>query len=219
MQKKYWQNQMGYNHEHSFGATWKFIAMEYYLGILNRTYKVFVTPTMISGGFVNGIMASPPGLTMDWFDPSSYVQKRLVARYDEVSPYMDEFKNISPVFNFQYQKAEIQEAKYDPTRKWGMGYVAHSGKLYIKLANGKRREFILLGLQQGIEILQHLVQGHDTGTASRDLSEVHMLLDQVYKQPQNLEIWLRLAELFYNLGEKAQEYYCRAYIQFLKMNE
>ena len=41
-------------------------------------------------------------------------------------------------------------------------------------------------------------------------------LGQLYEQPQNLELWMRLAELFHAQGEKTQEYYCRAYIQTLK---
>ena len=189
--------------------------MEYYLGILNRTYQVFVTPTTIAGAFVNSVMPAPAGLQNFWFVPSRYARKSLVETYEEISPYSEDFKSQSPFFNFQYQRAEIQKAWYDPTIKWGMGTVAHSGKLNMKLASGKKREFILLGLQQGKEILQHLVPGHNDGVPSTGLSEVHALLRQVYKQPQNLEIWMRLVELFNVQGEKAQEYYCRAFIQTL----
>lgn len=190
--------------------------MEYYLGILNRTYQVFVTPTTIAGAFVNSVIAAPPGLIGYWFVPWAYARKKLVEKYEDVSPYSEDFKSKSPFFNFQYQRAEIQKAWYVPTKKWGMGTVAHSGKLYIKLASGRKREFILLGLQQGQEILQNLVQGHNNGAAPRDFSEVHNLLSQAYQQPQNLEIWVRLAELFHTQGEKAQEHYCRAYIHILK---
>jgi hypothetical protein len=206
---------MEITYKQSFGMNWSFFAMEYYLGILNRTYQIFVTPTMLAGGFVNSMIAAPPGLLGYWFVPSRYARKNLVEKYEEVSPYSEDFKSKSPFFNFQYQRADIQKAWYVPTLKWGMGTVAHSGKLYIKLASGRKREFILLGLQQGKEILQHLMPSHSS-TGSSDSSEVHTLLKQVYEQPQNLEAWITLKELFHAQGEKAQEYYCRAYMQNLK---
>ena len=189
--------------------------MEYYFGILNRTYQIFVTPTMIAGGFVNSMMAAPPGLLGYWFVPTRYARKNLVENYEEISPYSEDFKSKSPFFNFQYQRAEIQKAWYVPTLKWGMGTVAHSGKLYIKLASGRKREFILLGLQQGNEILQHLMPSHSNAD-SVGSSEVHSLLKQVYEQPENFEAWIKLNELFHVQGEKAQEHYCRAYIRTLK---
>jgi hypothetical protein len=206
---------MEITYQQAFGMTWSFFAMEYYLGILNRTYQIFVTPTIIAGGFVNSMIAAPPGLLGYWFVPSRYARKNLVENYAEISPYSDDFKSRSPFFNFQYQRSDIQKAWYVPTLKWGMGTVAHSGKLYIKLASGRKREFILLGLQQGKEILQHLMPSH-SNTASADFLEVHALLKKVYEQPQNFEAWSMLRELFHAQGEKAQEYYCRAYVQTLK---
>lgn len=189
--------------------------MEYYLGILNRTYQIFVTPNVIAGGFVNGVMAAPPGLFSYWFVPTRYARQRLVEKYEQLSPESEDFKNASRFFNFQYPRTEIQESWYSPTIKWGMGTVAHSGKLYIRLASGKKREFILLGLQQGKEILQHLQQGYNSNRAN-DFSETHQLLKQVYEQPENLEAWINLAEQFHAQDEKAQERYCRVYIQMLK---
>lgn len=205
---------MEITYKQSFGMNWSFFAMEYYLGIFNRTYQIFVTPTMIAGGFVNSMIAAPPGLLGYWFAPSRYARKNLVEKYEEISAYSEDFKSKSPFFNFQYQKAEIQKAWYVPTLKWGMGTVAHSGKLYIKLASGRKRELILLGLQQGNEILQHLVPSHSNIGLSDSL-EVHALLKQVYEQPQNLEAWMMLKEFFHAQGEKAQEYYCHSYIQTL----
>ena len=189
--------------------------MEYYLGILNRTYQIFVTPTIIAGGFVNGMIAAPPGLLGYWFVPSRYARKNLVEKYKEVSPYSEDFKSKSPFFNFQYQRSEIQKVWYVPTLKWGMGTVAHSGKLYVKLASGRKREFILLGLQHGKEIVQHLMPDHSDPDSS-DSSDVHALLKQVYELPLDIEAWARLKELFHAQGERAQEYYCRAYLQTLK---
>lgn len=192
--------------------------MEYYLGILNRTYQIFVTPNVIAGGFVNGIIAAPPRLLSYWFVPSRYARQRFVEKYEQLSPESEDFKNVSRFFNFQYPRTEIQKIWYSPTLKWGMGTVAHSGKLYIRLASGRKREFILLGLQQGKEILQHLQQGYNPNLEN-DFSETHKLLKQVYEQPLNLETWINLAELFHSQGEKAQEHYCRAFIRILKSHK
>jgi hypothetical protein len=178
----------------------------------------FVTPSTIAGAFVNGVISAPMSLPSYWFVPSVYTRKRLVEKYEQLSPESEDFKSQSRLFNFQYLRTEIQESWYSPTLKWGMGTVAHSGKLNIKLASGRKREFILLGLQQGKEILQHLQQGYNPNTAS-DFSEQHRLLRQTYEQPQNLETWIKLAELFHVQGEKAQEHYCRAFIRILKLHK
>ena len=193
--------------------------MEYYLGILNRTYQIFVTPTTIAGAFVNGVVSAPLGLPYYWFEPATYARKELKEKYEEVSPYSDNFKEPSRFFNFQYQRAEIEKAWYVPTRKWGMGTVAHSGKLNIKFSSGRKREFILLGLQQGKEIVHHLMKNPASQFNSDDYSEVHAILKQLYANPQSLEEWAILAELFLDLGEKAQEYYCSMYIRQLMVFE
>lgn len=205
-------------YKQTLGANWSFVAMEYYLGILNRTYQVFVTPSTIAGAFVNGVISAPMSLPPYWFIPSVYTRRRLVEKYEQLSPESEDFKSHSRFFNFQYPRIEIQESWYNPTLKWGMGTVAHSGKLYIKLASGRKREFILLGLQQGKEILQHLQQGYNPNIAN-DFSETHQLIKQVYEQPQNLETWIKLAELLHVQGEKAQEHYCRAFIRILKLHK
>ena len=46
--------------------------------------------------------------------------------------------------SFFIPAAQIQDVEFDPTSKWGMGRIPHSGKLRIKLKNGTRRELILL---------------------------------------------------------------------------
>jgi len=54
---------------------------------------------------------------------------------------------------------------------------------------------------------------------SSDYSEVHAILKQLYANPQSLEEWAILAELFLDLGEKAQEYYSGMYIRNLMVFE
>jgi len=208
---------MEYIYKQTYGTYWSFIAMEYYLGILNRTYQVFVTPTTIAGAFVTSIMPAPIGLPTYWFVLSKYANKRRMEQYEQISPESEDFKRFSPLFNFQYRRAEIRRFWYDPTLKWGMGTVAHSGKLYMELSNDRKRELILLGLQQGKEILQHLQNEHNSAENSSRYSEIHATLKQVYEKQDSLEIWLKLADLFSAQGEKAQETYCRAHIQNLML--
>lgn len=54
--------------------------------------------------------------------------------------------------NFRIERKDIKDAYYDPKKKWGMGPYPHDGKVYIKLANNKKREFIILGNQKGAKI-------------------------------------------------------------------
>jgi hypothetical protein len=208
---------MEFTYKQHYGTNWSFIAMEYYLGILNRTFQVFVTPTMIAGAFVTSAMATPMGLHSYWFVPSNYANKKRLEKYEHISPESDDFKRFSPLFNFQYPRTEIRRFWYDPTIKWGMGSVAHSGKLYMELSSGRKREFILLGLQQGKEILQYLQSEHNISENLNDYSEIHATLKQAYEKPDNLEIWVKLAELFSTQGEQAQEAYCRVHIQNLML--
>jgi hypothetical protein len=208
---------MKYTYKHAFGAYWSFTAMEYYLGMLNRTYQIFVTPTIIAGAFVTSIMAAPLVLPRYWFVPTNYVNKKRIQKYESISAESDEFMRFSPFFNFQYARAEIHELEYDPTLKWGMGTVAHSGKLYIELDRGRKREFILLGLQQGKEILHHLQPEPIIETLTNHQREIHSLLESAYSQPDNLDTWARLAELFSIQGEQAQAAYCRARLQNLRL--
>lgn len=190
-----------------------FIAMEYYLGILNRTYRIYITPTVIAGGVVQNITASPGTLIERWFEPTAYVYPFQFNQYDRFSPLSDEFIKVSPQHNFRYPRTQILECRYDPTTKWGMGNVAHSGKLYLKLANGKKREFILLGLQQGFELLELMQKGRISEETAQKYSEIHQLLDQLSVNQFNTQLWLRLSDRFASLGEKAQEKYCLAYCQ------
>ena len=57
---------------------------------------------------------------------------------------------------------------------------------------------------------------HANSPASSNYSQVHTFLKLVYENPENLEAWVNLAELFHVQGEKAQEHYCRFYIKMIQ---
>jgi len=47
---------------------------------------------------------------------------------------------------------DITRCEYDKTKKWGMGYYPHDGKVYVETRNSNEREFIILGNQSGQSI-------------------------------------------------------------------
>ncbi|NOZ05250.1 MAG: hypothetical protein GXP41_02705, partial [Chloroflexi bacterium] len=186
------------------------IAMEYYLGILNRTYRVFITPNVVAGAFVRGIMAAPLIPPRNWFDPTSWIRRKLDEKYKHADPESESFVRKAP-FNFRYQKSDIRQLRYDPSPKWGMGSVAHSGKLYIEINSGKTREFVLLGLQQGKEILEEINSRSSYRNSNPNDIELRNLLEKAFDQPNNQEIWFQLTDLFEKTGEVAQAGYCRGH--------
>jgi len=137
--------------------------MEYYAGILNRTYLVIMTAESFIGLVVHGVIASndrgdpltrliasklsPSG---DLSNPMAYVDEKYRKRYSDVDLNNGDLKQISSA-NFRSALSEITDVSYDPTKKWGMGPYPHDGKVYIEFRKSKR-EFIILGDQSGERI-------------------------------------------------------------------
>jgi hypothetical protein len=125
-----------------------FVAMEYYAVFLNRTYKVYITDHMLSGAKVGGLVASPTILTDEMLNPLYWAQSPAADFYDGMDVTSKAFLKYDWV-NFQIQWAAVKRITFDPSKKWGMGNVPHSGKLLIHLSKGGARELILLGRQDG----------------------------------------------------------------------
>jgi len=126
-------------------AEWSFIAMQYYWLIVNRTFEVFVTRSMICGARVRGVIASPEGTEPQQHDPQQYVSARLRRRYDSVNPESSEFLALDRA-NFQIPRSRISSIEFFP-RKWGMGGVPYSGRLVLSDPSNSKCELILLGTQ------------------------------------------------------------------------
>jgi hypothetical protein len=115
-----------------------FVAMEYYGLILNRTFAIFVAPNALYGWKARGPVSSDhPG----YYEP-----------YQEMFSDQDLMRDIGAVSDlskleggFVIQGSEIASIEASDKSKWGMGRIAHSGRIRIVLTNGKVREFILLG--------------------------------------------------------------------------
>jgi hypothetical protein len=137
-----------------------FAAMEYYALILNRTYKVFVTDQMLVGVVVRGIVISPPVVASSMSNQEFWVRTQAAKRYGGIDLTSAKLHQIHST-NFQVHWNDIAQTEYRAGRKWGMGNVPHSGRLILRLRDGRQRELILLGRQNGNTLkdkFDHLMQ-------------------------------------------------------------
>jgi len=65
--------------------------------------------------------------------------------------------NVSKA-NFRIARESITDVKYDSSKKWGMGYYPHDGKVYVNSSTSGRREFIIMGNQSGKRISEIIVK-------------------------------------------------------------
>jgi hypothetical protein len=140
-----------------------FVAMEYYMLLLNRTYLVLLTNDLIIGLQANGIVSSEGGddyLTQSIVDPFtikgdlnnpySYLKQKYLQKIESVN-LLDGSILHQPGANFIIKKTDLADVYFDERKKWGMGHYPHDGKVYVK-TNIAKREFIILGNQSGQRI-------------------------------------------------------------------
>jgi hypothetical protein len=133
---------------------WSFVAMEYYAIVLNRTFLIRVGDSEITGSVCRGLTAVAGGgdlLTREingrlsvpgnLADPTSYVDQATLSKTHGA--------------NFVISLSKVKSVAYDPRKKWGMGPYPHDGRVTIVTAE-KKREFIILGTQDGSEIAARL---------------------------------------------------------------
>jgi hypothetical protein len=130
-----------------------FLAMEYYAVILNRSFAVIVTKNTICGAKVFGAVGSPRtaiGAYL-WRDPRNFIGRKTLEKYHSVDPESSTFLTISKD-NFQIPCSSVKGIGFTSRKKMSMGNVPHSGSLFVHLADGRKKELILLGNQDGEEI-------------------------------------------------------------------
>ena len=134
-------------------TTVSFLAMEYYAGILNRSYALMVTKNTVCGAKVLGVISSPVTVSgvYKWKDPRNFIAQKTIDKYRSIDPESPAFLNVNKD-NFQIPCSSIKGIGFTSRKKMSMGGVSHSGSLFIQLENGRKREFILLGNQKGEEI-------------------------------------------------------------------
>jgi hypothetical protein len=142
-------------------GAWTFVAMQYYFGILNRTYLVFVTETQLAGAKVKGAIAAPRAPDARWKDPLFYVSPSLAAEYGTMDVGSADFLARSRA-NFHIERSEIRDVEFSKKPKWGMASVPYSGRIFLHLKSGATIELILLGDQDGAAINRRLQTRLDT---------------------------------------------------------
>lgn len=141
--------------------------MQYYRFIWNRTYLVILTDSSLVGLLANGLVSTEgkDGLANyivrklvirgDLSNPFSYVKSRHIEKVDYFDLEGDQILAQNRA-NFRIAYDDIASVRYDPKRKWGMGYYPHDGKVHIEVGDKRTKEFIILGSQSG-ESIKNLI--------------------------------------------------------------
>ncbi len=146
-----------------------FIAMEYYNLIMNRTFLVLILDEYLIGLKVNGLVSVEGGgdpliesiskkmaIQDDLDNPYSYIKSSYLRKIENLNIYGEEILKAEKS-NFKIHYSQIDRVSFDKTKKWGMGYYPHDGKVYVKWENRNTKEFIILGSQSGEEIKNWMI--------------------------------------------------------------
>lgn len=136
-------------------GTWTFVAMQYYFGIMNRTYLVFVNKSLLCGAKVKGLISAPRAPDARWKDPRFYVSPKMASKYATMDLASAEFLSGCRA-NFRIVRSEIRDVEFSQTPKWGMATVPYSGRIFLRMKGGESIELILLGNQDGPRICARL---------------------------------------------------------------
>jgi len=140
-----------------------FVAMEYYNLIMNRTFLILLLEDCLLALKVNGyISVEADDFMIDMImdnnitrgsleNPHSYIKTKYLRKIINYSIFDSRIESAHKS-SFRVNYSNLENAKYDSTEKWGMGYYPHDGKVYLKLKSGKKRELIILGSQSGQKI-------------------------------------------------------------------
>jgi hypothetical protein len=117
-----------------------FVAMEYFCLILNRTFVVFVAPEGVYAWKASG--------------PATCANREYFKPYEEMLADDEFLRDKNAIENLSHlpggfflARAQIASIVSDERQKWGMGGIAHAGRIHLRLNSGKQRELILLGAQ------------------------------------------------------------------------
>lgn len=133
-----------------------FIALQYDWVLWSRRVKVYVLKDRLSVAKIGGGLDSPVFVSDPWYMPKFYVDHSYQVKYIGVDPSSEEFLSIDKA-NYRIKQSDIVNVEYDPTNKWGMGAVPHSGKIWITTTNGHVHEFVLLGSQNG-DLVKNMIE-------------------------------------------------------------
>jgi hypothetical protein len=112
--------------------------MEYYALMLNRSFLFFITETGLYGWQFIGVVST---VAPRFYEPV----EGLLDDPDMVPGSAGFLELMQEPKAFTIPYASIESVEFVSRRKWGMGPVPHTGILSIRLKQGRKREFILLG--------------------------------------------------------------------------
>lgn len=115
-----------------------FVAMEFFWGILNRTFLVLVASDGLYGWKVTG--------------PVTNSNRRYFEPFQEMAADTEFMRDLPAIRKlaalpggFIYPPSQIASITSDDRSQWGMGGIPHSGHVHVRLASGTTRKLILLG--------------------------------------------------------------------------
>ena len=138
-----------------YGFDWSFVAMETRAGMLQRIYKIYVGDRLPCGAVVRWPVLVPwwPRAA-GWDDPERWVHLPRMARYDGVNVTSPYFLRRSRG-NFHLSRARLTGAEVLPADGRAAG-IPQSGRLRLRFARERAREFLLLGRQDADAIRTRL---------------------------------------------------------------
>jgi hypothetical protein len=129
-----------------------FVAMEYYSFILNRTFVVFCLPEGLYGWKAQGPVSNA--------NPAYFHPYLALLDAPALMRSRDSVYSLAKLpGGFVIPRSSIASAEFDPSSKWGMGGIPHSGKIKIRLTSGRSRELVLLGRVRGEKIRDQIFTG------------------------------------------------------------
>ncbi len=129
-----------------------FVAMEYYGLILNRTYVVFIAPDGLHGWKAEG--------AVDCSNPMFFACFERMLKDHDLMTNPEAVRKLGRLKGgFFIPREQIASVEASYKSKWGMGSIPHSGRIRVRLASGRSREFVLLGSVDVDAIQQSVMNG------------------------------------------------------------
>lgn len=117
----------------------------------HRTFIIFVTREALYAWRAQGSFGSVA--------PSVFASYAELLKEEAFTRDLAKIKGLATLpGGFVLSRSRLKSVEFTPKRKWGMGPVRHSGRIFITSESGHRREFILLGEVDGLAIQQKILK-------------------------------------------------------------
>jgi hypothetical protein len=122
-----------------------FVAMEYYCLILNRTFLIIKIEGHLVGIQGNGLISTPGGSDLitqqitlamavkgDLYNPYAYLKESYLQKVMKLDLLDGSITKFSKT-NFTIKITDINSARYNSRKKFGMGIYPHDGRVIIRV--------------------------------------------------------------------------------------